>query len=311
MSPPPPLRIGTRQSLLARTQSGQVQVEIARRLGSDDPDVDVPLVFFTTTGDRIQDRRLVDIGGKALFTKEIEQALFDGRIDLAIHSMKDMPAEPPEGLIIAAIPPREDARDAFLSQSCADFDALPEGAKLGTASLRRQAQALARRPDLRVETLRGNVDTRLRRLAEGDFDAILLAAAGLNRLGMGDQACAYLDPWDNPPAPGQGALALQCHKDSPWAEWLTVLNEPVTAACVAAERGALQALEANCRTAMGAFARLDGEGRLHLVVEALSNDGKHRWRHEGSCEAEPATARRLGIVVGEAVRDQAGGGLFG
>ena len=310
MSPKPPLRIGTRQSLLARTQSGHVQAAVARLLGAPDhPETMAPLVFITTTGDRIQDRRLMDIGGKALFTKEIEKALFDGEIDMAVHSMKDVPAEPPEGLVIAAVPRREDPRDAFLSQRFDSLEALPEGAKLGTASLRRQAQALAVRPDLIVETLRGNVDTRLKRLADGDFDAILLAAAGLNRLGMGDRARGFLDPWAAPTAPGQGALALQCRADSPWAETLVRLNDPDTAVCVAAERGALVALEANCRTAMGAHARLVDE-RVHLAVETLSNDGKKRWRREGTCEADLTAARALGLEVGDQVRDDAGTDLF-
>ena len=311
MSPKPPLRIGTRQSLLARTQSGQVQAAIARLLGAPEhPDVMAPLVFITTTGDRIQDRRLMDIGGKALFTKEIEKALFDGEIDLAVHSMKDVPAEPPEGLVIAAVPTREDPRDAFLSERFESLETLPEGARLGTASLRRQAQALAVRPDLIIETLRGNVDTRLRRLADGDFDAILLAAAGLNRLGLGERARSFIDPWAAPPAPGQGALALQCRADSPWAEWLIRLNDPDTAICVAAERGALVALEANSRTAMGAHARMV-DGAVRLAVEALSNDGKQRWRREGVCPADVSLARTAGFEIGEAVRDGAGGGLFG
>lgn len=311
MSPTPPIRIGTRQSLLARTQSGHIQAEIARRLGAPDhPDVIAPLVFIVTTGDRIQDRRLMDIGGKALFTKEIERALFDGEIDLAIHSMKDVPAEPPEGLVIAALPKREDPRDAFLSERFDSLEALPEGARLGTASLRRQAQALAIRPDLQIETLRGNVDTRLRRLAEGDFDAILLAAAGLNRLGLGDRVRSFIDPWTAPVAPGQGALALQCRADSPWADWLRGLADAETEACVAAERGALVALEANCRTAMGAFARKVGD-EVELAVEALSSDGKTRWRREGRTGADPIQTRLLGLELGEAVRDEAGDGLFG
>ena len=311
MSPTPPIRIGTRQSLLARTQSGHVQAAIARRLGAPDhPETMAPLVFITTTGDRIQDRRLMDIGGKALFTKEIEKALFDGDIDVAVHSMKDVPAEPPEGLVIAAVPEREDPRDAFLSDKYASLETLPEGAKLGTASLRRQAQALAVRPDLLIEVLRGNVDTRLRRLAEGDFDAILLAAAGLNRLGLGERARGFIDPWAAPTAPGQGALALQCRADSPWAEWLTGMNDEATAVCVAAERGALVALEANCRTAMGAYARILG-GEVRLAVETLSSDGKKRWRREGVCPPDLRAARTLGFEVGERVREDAGSDLFG
>jgi hydroxymethylbilane synthase len=311
VSPKPPLRIGTRQSLLARTQSGHIQAQVARLLGAPDhPDVMAPLVFITTTGDRIQDRRLMDIGGKALFTKEIEKALFDGEIDVAVHSMKDVPSEPPEGLVIAAVPTREDPRDAFLSEAYANLETLPEGARLGTASLRRQAQSLAARPDLRVEVLRGNVDTRLKRLADGDFDAILLAAAGLNRLGLGERAKGFIDPWAAPTAPGQGALALQCRADSPWAEFLTRLNDADTAVCVAAERGALVALEANCRTAMGAYARLVN-GEVRLAVEALSNDGRKRWRLEGACAPDLKAARDLGLEIGEQVRDAAGDDLFG
>jgi hydroxymethylbilane synthase len=165
-----------------------MQRAIAAALGVADGDIEeaCPLVLITTTGDRIQDRRLIEAGGKALFTKEIEEALFDGRIDLAVHSMKDVPAEMPQGLAIAAIPEREDPRDAFVSKHWASLAELPQGARLGTASLRRQAQSLAARPDLKIEMLRGNVDTRLRRLEDGDFDAILLAAAGLNRLGRHD-----------------------------------------------------------------------------------------------------------------------------
>lgn len=310
MSPTPPLRIGTRQSLLARTQSGHIQAEIARRLGAPDrPDEVAPLVFIVTTGDRIQDRRLMDIGGKALFTKEIERALFDGEIDMAVHSLKDVPAEPPEGLVIAALPRREDPRDAFLSERYDSLQALPEGARLGTASLRRQAQALAIRPDLRIETLRGNVDTRLKRLADGDFDAILLAAAGLNRLGLGDRVRSFLDPWAAPTAPGQGALALQCRADSPWRDGLAALADRDTELCVAAERGALIALEANCRTAMGAFARRSGED-IELAVEALSSDGTRRWRREGRCSADPIAAHALGLDLGQWVRDEAGDGLL-
>ncbi|MBN8552068.1 MAG: hydroxymethylbilane synthase [Caulobacterales bacterium] len=306
MSPSPPLRIGTRKSLLARTQTGHVQAEIARRLGmADTPDQAAPLTFIVTTGDRIQDRPLMDLGGKSLFTKEIERALLDGEIDLAVHSLKDVPAEPPEGLVIAALPPREDARDAFLSERYDSLQALPEGARLGTASLRRQAQALAVRPDLTIESLRGNVDTRLRRLADGDFDAILLAAAGLNRLGLGDRIRNFLDPWAAPTAPGQGALALQCRADGPWTDWIARLNDPITDACVAAERGALMALEANCRTAMGAYARPVGD-QIELAVEALTPDGTTRWRREGRCPAHPTAARCLGFDLGISIRDEAG-----
>src|SRR4051794_11980488 len=206
----PPIRIGARGSKLSLAQSRQMQLRIAAALGASEAEAEqaAPLIVITTSGDRIQDRRLLEEGGKGLFVKELEEALLDGRIDCAVHSMKDVPAELPPGLVIAAVPEREDARDAFVSRKYARFEALPRGARLGTASLRRQAQALHRRPDLEVVMLRGNVDTRLRRLDEGEFDAILLAAAGLNRLGLSDQARELFDPVEAPPAPGQGALAI-------------------------------------------------------------------------------------------------------
>nr|MDQ2861904.1 hydroxymethylbilane synthase [Pseudomonadota bacterium] len=199
------VRIGTRASKLALAQAGLVRAAIAA--GLEGGLEAAPLIHITTTGDRIQDRPLMEIGGKALFTKEIEEALLAGRIDCAVHSLKDMPALSPPGLVIAAIPEREDPRDAFLSVKFANFDALPQGARLGTASLRRQAQALGRRPDLAIVALRGNVDSRIAKLERGDADAVILAAAGLNRLGLGAVARGLIDPVEAPPAPGQGALA--------------------------------------------------------------------------------------------------------
>jgi hydroxymethylbilane synthase len=303
-----PIRIGTRRSKLALTQSGMMQRAIGRAMGVDDADLAeaVPLVEIVTTGDRVQDRRLLEIGGKALFTKEIEEALLDGRVDVAVHSMKDVPAEQPRGLAIAAIPEREDPRDAFVSEAVAAFDELPMGARLGTASLRRQAQALALRPDLRIEMLRGNVDTRLRKLAEGEFDAILLAVSGLNRLGFRDVIRERLSLDRFLPAPGQGALALQA-REGEGAAWAAVLNHPATALAVEAERGAMTALEGSCRTAIGAHAEIGAE-RLRLTVEMLAPDGSARWRQAGEI-AEPSaeTARALGLQLGQAVREAAGG----
>lgn len=285
-----------------------MQRAIAAALGAapEDAPEAAPLVLITTTGDRVQDRRLLEIGGKSLFTKEIEEALLDGRIDVAVHSMKDVPAEQPEGLVIAAIPEREDARDAFVSPNHARFAELPQGAVLGTASLRRQAQALAARPDLKIEMLRGNVDTRLRRVQAGDFDAILLAAAGLNRLDLGHVVRERLDPERFLPAPGQGALALQTRTQDAGAPWLKALNHAPTALCVAAERGAMRALEGSCRTAIGAHARLV-DGRLELAVEALTADGATRWRRAGGLEAPTADdAAALGEALGREIRDEAG-----
>ncbi|MGI9169835.1 MAG: hydroxymethylbilane synthase, partial [Caulobacteraceae bacterium] len=235
------VRIGTRGSRLALAQAGLVRAVIAAGLEAGLEAA--PLVPITTTGDRIQDRPLTDEGGKALFTKEIEAALLAGRIDCAVHSLKDMPAEVPPGLVIAAIPEREDPRDAFLSVAFESFDALPAGARLGTASLRRQVQALHRRPDLTIVSLRGNVDSRIAKLERGEAAAILLAAAGLNRLGLGHRAREFIDPVDAPPAPGQGALAIQTRAADAEAPWLAGLRHPPTALAVAAERGALEALE--------------------------------------------------------------------
>lgn len=305
-----PVRIGTRRSKLALTQSGMMQRAIGRALGVADADLarDVPLVEIVTTGDRVQDRRLLEIGGKAMFTKEIEEALLAGRIDVAVHSMKDVPAEQPPGLAVAAIPEREDARDAFVSTGYTDFAALPHGARLGTASLRRQAQALALRPDLKIEMLRGNVDTRLRRLAEGEFEAILLAAAGLNRLGLSEVIRECLSPDVFLPAPGQGALALQTRIEDIDAPWVSALNHAPTALAVAAERGAMTALEGSCRTAVGAHAVITGD-RLTLTTEMLSPDGAARWRRIGTMEGtdlEQATilGQRLGAEVHADAGDQ-------
>ena len=303
-----PFRIGTRRSRLALAQSGMMQRAIAAALGVPPHQVEaaVPLVEIVTTGDRVQDRRLLEIGGKALFTKEIEEALLAGRIDAAVHSMKDVPAEQPEGLCIAAIPEREDARDAFISRDFERFEDLPFGARLGTASLRRQAQALALRPDLKVEMLRGNVDTRLRRAAEGDFDAILLAVSGLNRLGLSETIREKLSLDAFLPAPGQGALAIQTRVSDAHAPWTAALNHAETALAVEAERGAMLTLEGSCRTAVGAHAAVE-DGVLRLTTEMLSPDGSARWRRAGEqSQATPENARALGLRLGGEVHAAAG-----
>ena len=309
MAKQPPIRIGTRASLLAQTQSRQVQALVAAAVSGPrtKPGVAAPLVLITTSGDRIQDRRLLEAGGKGLFVKELEEALLDGRIDCAVHSMKDVPAEMPAGLVIGAIPEREDQRDALICRAAKGFADLPAGARLGTASLRRQAQALFHRPDLKIEMLRGNVDTRLRRLKQGDFDAIILAMAGLNRLGLQAQVTQALDPALAPPAPGQGALALQVRAEDAGAPWLAALHHAPSALAVAAERGALSALEGSCRSAIGAYARLE-EGALALTVEALTPDGRERFRREGRLAGTPSDtlARDLGLRLGREIREEAG-----
>ncbi len=306
------LRIGTRRSTLAMTQTGHVRQALAGALGvgSSEMDAHLPLVPIVTTGDRIQDRRLLEVGGKALFTKEIEAALIDGRCDLAVHSLKDVPVEPPPGLKLAAIPVREDPRDAFVSERFDSVLDLPEGARVGTASLRRQAQLLALRPDLRIELLRGNVDTRLKRVADGEFEAILLAASGLNRLGRGDRIRALLPVEIFVPAPGQGALALQTREaGAPGLEhWAPALNHAATALAVKAERAAMRALEGSCRTAVGAHAWLEGED-LVLIAERLRPDGTRRWREtaripitsdvEAAAEALGQTVQNRALADGE------------
>jgi hydroxymethylbilane synthase len=310
----PPVRIGTRASKLALIQAGWVQRRIAAALGAAEADADqvAPLVHITTTGDRVQDRRLLEIGGKALFTKEIEEALLDGRIDCAVHSLKDMPAELPPGLIIGAIPEREDVRDVFISHKAGTLAELPRGAALGTASLRRQAQALHLRPDLRLVNLRGNVDTRLAKLEAGEADAIILALAGLNRMGITGLPATPLDPTETPPAPGQGALAIEVRVEDAEAPWLTALIHAPSVLAVAAERGALAALEGSCKTAVGAYARLEGD-RLHLIVEALTPDGARRFRREGEADVGSAggeaVARALGVRLGQAVFAEGGAAL--
>ncbi|MBL8771040.1 MAG: hydroxymethylbilane synthase [Phenylobacterium sp.] len=315
MATQPVVRIGARGSKLSLAQAGHMQRRIAALLGADpanpaEVEAVAPLIVITTTGDRVQDRRLLEIGGKGLFTKEIEEAMLEGRIDCAIHSMKDMPALLPEGLCIAAVPEREDPRDAFLSRGPERLEDLPQGARLGTASLRRQAQCLHRRPDLDVQMLRGNVDTRLAKLAAGEADAILLAYAGLRRLGLDGEVKSLIDPVESPPAPGQGALAVETReadRDKPWVAGLVC---ETTTLCVAAERGALTALEGSCKTPVGAHAWLSG-GTLNLVVEALSPGGTARFRHVGASElsqlSDPmASARDLGASLGAAVKADGG-----
>ena len=309
------MRIGARGSKLSLAQAGHMQRRIAAALGADPERPEAvervaPLVVITTTGDRVQDRRLLEIGGKGMFTKEIEEALLDGRIDCAVHSLKDMPALLPDGLCIAAIPDREDPRDAFLSLKADRLEDLPHGAVLGTASLRRQAQMLHRRPDLDVQMLRGNVDTRLAKLQAGDADAILLAFAGLKRLGLGHLPQSLIDPMECPPAPGQGALAIETRVGDCDAPWVQAIKHAPTAIAVAAERGAMSALEGSCKTAIGAHAWFEG-AHLKLIVEALSTDGRRRFRHAGEADltelaAPEASARDLGLSLGFAVREEAG-----
>ncbi|MGZ3274777.1 MAG: hydroxymethylbilane synthase [Caulobacteraceae bacterium] len=312
MSKQPPVRIGSRASPLAQAQARQVQAAITAVLGAPAEAADeiAPITFFSTAGDRIQDRRLLEIGGKGLFTEEIEAALRAGQIDCAVHSLKDVPSSLPEGLVIAATPEREDVRDAFVSTTYARFEDLPQGARLGTASLRRQTQALFRRPDLALVNLRGNVQTRLAKLERGEADGILLAYAGLRRLGLQDVARQLFDPDEIPTAPGQGCLAIETRIEDAGSAWARALNHAPTGLAIAAERGALEALEGSCRTAVAARAVLE-DGGLRLIVEALTPDGKERFRREGRLDAVTLqSADALGRRLGDEIRAEGGDRLL-
>lgn len=250
------IRIATRKSLLALWQANHVK----DRLEQLHPDVTVELVPMTTKGDVLLDTPLSKIGGKGLFIKELEQAMLDGRADIAVHSMKDVPVEFPEGLGLTVICEREDPRDAFVSNQYPGLEALPAGAVVGTASLRRECQIRARRPDLVVKTLRGNVQTRLRKLDEGEYDAIILAAAGLKRLELEDRITGLLSPEESLPANGQGAVGIECRLDD--AELLTLLaplDHAPTRLRVLAERAMNQGLQGGCQVPIGAYAELEDD----------------------------------------------------
>lgn len=298
------MKLGSRGSPLAMTQSRYVASLLARLIG-DTPSIE----SFVTSGDRIADRRLQEAGGKGLFTKELDEALLDKRIDAAIHSLKDLPTKMPDGIALAALPSREDPRDAFISPKTRDLKSLKPGAVVGTASLRRQAQTLHLRPDLEVVTLRGSVETRLKRIEEGRMDATFLALAGLTRMGLQGHAASLVDVNEMPPAPGQGALAITCRAgDAKTLEVLARLSEPTLEIVIAAERDFLEALDGSCRTPIGALARLNGND-LHFLGEVLTPDGKKRWRREervtlGS-EAK-AEAADLGHKLGKEIRAEAG-----
>ncbi len=251
------LTVATRKSQLALTQTRAfVRTLIARF-----PGLEVEELHVTTTGDRIQDKSLADIGGKGLFIKEIEEALLEGQADFAVHSMKDLPADLAPGLRIACVPERQDARDAFISQKAPSLAELPLGSRVGTSSLRRAVQLGMTRSDLEIVPLRGNVDTRLRRAEEGHVDAIILACAGLIRLGWADRITERLPPEQCLPAVAQGALAIECRAhDNAVQELLGNLNHPETALAVAAERGVMRTTGGNCHIPLAAYALPDGTG---------------------------------------------------
>ena len=290
------LRLGTRASPLARWQAEWVAARL-RESG-----VEVELVLISTQGDQNQTAPVGEIGTFGVFTKEIQRALLDGRIDLAVHSLKDLPTEPVEGLCLAAVPPREAAGDALLSRDGRPFEELPPGARIGTGSVRRRAQLWHARPDLEMLDVRGNVDTRLRKLDEGQFEALVLAEAGLRRLGLADRITQVLPKSLILPAVGQGALGLETRNDDAAAKsCLAVLDDAATHASVLAERALLAALRGGCLAPVGAWGRVSG-GRLQLDAVVLSGDGRRRVAAEAS--GAPEEAESLGRQAADALLAQ-------
>ncbi len=264
------IKIGTRGSLLALWQANWVKSALTDRF----PDLTVDLEIIKTQGDKILDVPLAKVGGKGLFVKEIEEALLDRRVDIAVHSMKDMPSEIPDGLCIGAIPERENPKDAFISRNGEKLEDLPQGARVGTSSLRRSAQLKILRPDLEIVSLRGNLDTRLKKLETGNLDAVVLAAAGLRRMEFADRITQYLDEDTMLPAVGQGALCIECRKNDPdIARLVTALDHAESRTVVLGERAFLHRLEGGCQVPIAAHGKLEGD-RFSLCGLVASLDGK-------------------------------------
>lgn len=301
-----PFRIGTRGSPLALAQATEVRNRISVSSGLEQDAFEI--VVIRTSGDRIQDRALRDIGGKGLFTKEIEDALLAGAIDIAVHSAKDMPAVLPEGLLLNVFLPREDVRDAFVSHKQSRIADLPEGAVVGTSSVRRRAQLLHRRPDLRMVDFRGNVQTRLSKLADGVADATFLAMAGLNRLGATDVPHTPIEPGEMLPAPGQGAIVIESrHRDSVAQALTEPIRDHPTSLRLAAERAFLAELDGSCDTPIAGLAEIKGDA-LHLRGEILRRDGSEALSDEIS--GPVGAGREIGRELAMGLLAQAGDGFL-
>ncbi|MCG8428278.1 MAG: hydroxymethylbilane synthase [Chromatiales bacterium] len=293
------VRIATRKSPLAMWQAEHV----SRKLRQAHQGLQVELIGMSTQGDKILDTPLAKIGGKGLFVKELEQGMLEGRADIAVHSMKDVPVELPDGLHLAVILEREDPRDAFVSNKYSSLDELPEGAVVGTSSLRRQCQLADGRPDLQIAPLRGNVNTRLRKLDEGEFDAIILAAAGLIRLGFQERIASFIEPEQSLPAIGQGAIGIECRSDDPWInELLKPLHDEETAICVAAERAMNHRLMGGCQVPIAGYAVLNNQGHLFMRGLVGEPDGSHIMRAEMDADAD--AAEELGVRIAEELLGQ-------
>ena len=301
-----PLKIGTRGSPLALAQAHETRDRLMA--AHDLPEAAFEVVVIKTTGDQVQDRALAEIGGKGLFTKEIEEALLAGRIDIAVHSMKDMPTVLPDGLGISCLLPREDVRDAFVSQRHAAIGELPEGAVVGTSSLRRRAQLLNRRPDLGVVEFRGNVQTRLRKLADGVAEATFLAAAGLVRLGHGDLAARAIPVDEMLPAVAQGAIGVEARSgDDETVALLSAIHHGPTATQLAAERAFLAGLDGSCRTPIAGLAEL-ASGTLKFRGEIIRPDGSERLATDRRGPASDAA--EMGADAAAELRRRGGAGFF-
>jgi hydroxymethylbilane synthase len=301
------LRLGTRGSKLALVQTGLVRDALARAVPELAAPDAIEVVTIKTTGDAIQDRPLSEAGGKGLFVKEIEEALFAGRIDAAVHSMKDMPTAQPTGLVIASFLPREDARDVLIAGDVTRIADLKHGAVVGTAALRRRAQLLYQRPDLQVVTIRGNVDTRLAKRERGEVEATLLALAGLNRLGLTVGSPVPED--EMLPAVGQGAVCIECRvDDARTIGWLSAINHAATQTCVTAEHAMLAVLDGSCRTPIAGHAIFDKDGALYLRGLIAKPDGSAVI---GTTRNGPAAdAEAMGREAGEELKRHGGPGFF-
>ncbi|WP_019677186.1 hydroxymethylbilane synthase [Arsukibacterium perlucidum] len=298
------VRIATRKSALALWQAEFVKAELLRH----HPALQVELVPMSTQGDKILDTPLAKIGGKGLFVKELETAMLDGRADIAVHSIKDVPVAFPDGLVLQTICQREDPRDAFVSNQFQDLSQLPHGAVVGTSSLRRQCQLKALRPDLTVRDLRGNVNTRLAKLDNGEFAAIILASAGLIRLGFSARIASYLEPEQSLPANGQGAVGIECRSDDTAIQQLLApLEHQPTRLCVLAERAMNRRLQGGCQVPIGAFATLKDE-QLQLRGLVGSLDGSVIIRAEQTGNAE--LAEQIGLAVAEQLLAQGAGAIL-
>jgi hydroxymethylbilane synthase len=305
-SPSKPLRIGTRGSPLALAQANETRERLRVAHGLDEDAFEI--VIIRTTGDAVQDRPLKELGGKGLFTKEIEEALASGAIDIAVHSTKDMPTQQPPGLVLDCYLPRGDVRDAFVSKVATRLADLPEGATVGSSSLRRRAQLKLRRPDLDVVEFRGNVQTRMRKLEAGVAAATFLAMAGLNRLGLGHVARSAIEPDEMLPAVAQGAIGIERRADdTATAELLAGIADAPTALRLAAERALLAGLDGSCETPIAGLAVLDG-GQIWLRGEILRPDGSERITGEGF--APPEDAAKLGREIAARLRAKAPKGFF-